>query len=38
MQDKLLAEFEKIGIKAVKENKYNELGKFLDRIVKGEEK
>jgi hypothetical protein len=38
MQDKLLTEFERIGIKAVKENKYSELEKFLDKIAKGEEK
>jgi hypothetical protein len=36
MQDKLLGEFERIGIKAIKKGKIEELEKFLDKIAKSE--
>ncbi|MBU4501310.1 MAG: hypothetical protein KKA79_01865 [Nanoarchaeota archaeon] len=34
MQDKLLSEFERIGIEAIKKGKTEELDKFLDGVVK----
>ena len=36
MQDKILAEFERVGIRAVKKGKMEELEKFLNKIVESE--
>lgn len=37
MQNKLFTKFEKIGIRAIKNNNEEKLEDFLDKIAKGEE-
>lgn len=36
MQDKLLVEFERIGVKAIKEGKTKMLDEYLNKVAEGE--